>query len=105
MRTTLATVEREFQNLRIPNDSWLTRKKSACGYMKGLIQHCKPKPFSSRVAEFSGPYSVKYTPKKTATKKVLTGSGNKLKELIEATSPTSPTGSVRTPRRKNVTGK
>lgn len=90
MKTTLATIEREFLGKAIPKDTKFLRRQSPIDHMSNLLESYKASSFQHRVAKFAGipiesqaQPSVQSVAPKMKSPKVLTPSGNRLKEMIE----------------------
>ena len=89
MKTTLATIEREFLGKAIPSNAKFLRRQSAPDHISKLIQSHKPISFHRRVAKFAG-VKIETPPAKAAvaatpkmkSPRVLTASGNRLKEML-----------------------
>lgn len=90
MKTTLATIEREFLGKSIPKDAKFLRRQSPIDHMSKLLESYKALSFHHRVAKFAGiPIEPQAEPPeqcvapKMKSPKVLTPSGNRLKEMLE----------------------
>jgi hypothetical protein len=88
MKTSLATVEKEFRGARIPRESPVLGKQSPSEYMEQLLTRIEPERFAVQVRQFGRQRAETPKPKPAKT---LVSSGNRLKEQAQL-SQSTPTG-------------
>jgi hypothetical protein len=81
MKTTLATIEREFRSSDIPTDTTFLEDEFASRYLGVLAVRTEPEPFPQQVAHFYDTDVVESP--KPKSPKVLTPSANRLKEQLQ----------------------
>lgn len=85
MKTTLATVEKEFAGQEIPTNAKFMRREKVDDYLSKILKENRPVSFRRRVAKFAHikakDEDEAVTPQSKKSSKVLTPTGNRLKEM------------------------